>query len=91
MKRSPAFRSKPGAGILPTRIFGPCRSASTATATPCAAAPWRIASKLCVWSSCDPCDMLSRATFIPAPINALIISGSLLAGPRVHTILARRS
>ena len=42
------------------------------------------------WSSCVPCEKLRRATSIPARINRSIISEELLAGPRVHTILALR-
>src|SRR5690349_20253311 len=75
----------------PVRILGPCKSArmpmgfsrrpevarTSAIARPC--------------SSCVPCEKLSRATSIPARINWSMIAGVRLAGPRVQTILARRS
>src|SRR4030095_8088961 len=42
-----------------------------------------------VFSSCVPCDMLSRTPFAPAAISCSTISGSREAGPRVIRIFAR--
>src|SRR5678809_1286337 len=72
------------------RILGPERSSSTGTYTPSFFATSRTMAITRVWASGLPCDMLMRATFMPAWINASIMAGELLAGPSVHTILVRR-
>src|SRR5512145_48498 len=72
------------------RIFGPDRSSSTGTYTPSLADTERTAPIMRACDSWFPCDMLMRATFMPASINASIMSGDSLAGPRVQTILVRR-
>ncbi len=55
-----------------------------------AVAASRIAATTRRTQSCDECDMLSRAIFMPASINLPIISAESVAGPRVATIFVLR-
>ena len=68
------------------RISGPFVSSSIPTTLPVFfdASLMDLIRALC--SSCEPCEKLSRATFIPASINCSSSSGDSLAGPIVHTI-----
>src|SRR5439155_22199252 len=86
---SPARRTR-GAVSLPTRMRGPCRSTSTATATSAASAAFRTAAIQLARSSGVPWDEFTRMTFAPAPINPAMPSGVPVAGPSVATILVRR-
>ena len=74
----------------PVRIFGPCRSCTTAIDFPRARAASRTMVRRRAWSSCVPCEKLSRATSIPASIRSPIALTSSVAGPNVQTILAWR-
>src|SRR5262245_51228346 len=76
--------------ISPTRSFGPCRSAMSATGLPASFSASRTSCAVRAWSSWVPWDMLRRAPSIPAPISAATTSGLLDAGPIVATIFVRR-
>src|SRR5256885_12687337 len=75
---------------LPTRIFGPCRSAMTATSRPSDRAASRTRRARCSWSPAAPCEKLSRTTSTPAASMRFSTSCVLLAGPSVATILVAR-
>ena len=81
--RPPAKRSM--------RIFGPCRSPSTATCLPTAAAARRTPSTRRRWSAASPCEKLTRTTSAPRRMTSSRTPGASVAGPRVATILVRRS
>ena len=51
---------------VPSRILGPCRSASTATARPVPSAACRTSLVARPWSACAPWLKFSRATSMPA-------------------------
>ena len=89
---SPARASStPPRSNAPSRIFGPCRSASTPTARPRGVGGRAHArDRRAACSSCVPCEKLRRATSMPASISSRIASGVDVAGPSVQTILARR-
>ncbi|MDT4842191.1 hypothetical protein FQZ97_760820 [compost metagenome] len=96
MREASSTKGWPGSSItlpsanLPTRIFGPCRSAMMPTSRParCAASRTRVARSM--WSCAVPCEKFSRTTLTPARIIASSRAGSLEAGPRVATILVAR-
>ncbi len=72
---------------LPVRYFGPGRSMRIATFIP---SRWLIlltARMYLAWTSCVPCDRLSRATFIPLLTRRSMTEAVPVAGPMVHTIL----
>ncbi len=75
---------------LPTRIFGPCRSAMMATSRPARCAASRTSVARSMWSCAVPWLKFSRTTLTPARIICSSSSGSLDAGPRVATILVAR-
>src|SRR3954471_10537192 len=75
---------------LPTRIFGPCRSAMMATSRPARWAASRTRRARSMWSWAVPWLKFSRITLTPARINCSRSLGSLEAGPRVATILVAR-
>src|SRR5438067_2019540 len=79
-----------GADRLPTRNFGPCRSAITASGRPTSAWTLRTSSIRAAWSACVPCEKFRRAPSIPAATSARSVSGSLDTGPIVATIFVRR-
>ena len=60
------------------------------TTRPARRASSRTTSIIRRWSSWDPCEKLSRATSIPAPISARTPSTEATAGPSVQTIFVRR-
>src|ERR1051326_2479070 len=88
--------SAPGASVTgpdanrPSRIFGPCRSTSTATPRPLASPALRTLRYEAWWLAWSPWLMLSRATSSPAATSAATWPGPDVAGPRVQTIFARR-
>ena len=88
MTRSPGVRSS-GATKSPTRILGPARSAKMARGRPKSSAEARSTLIAAAYLSWSPCDMLSRATFIPASTKARMRSGLEVEGPSVQTILVR--
>ena len=75
VKRSPAESVGfcPPANV-PTRIFGPCRSTSTATGRAASSDALRSQSSRCSWSAWEPWLMLKRATFIPSSRSARMSS-----------------
>ena len=75
---------------LPTRIFGPCRSAMIATSRPTRFATSRTSVTRSMWSCALPCEKFMRTTSTPARIIRSSTSGELDAGPRVATILVAR-
>ena len=78
-----------GAANSPILIRGPCRSPRMATGVPRLCAAARTSAIVAWCSACDPCEKLIRATFIPASIRSPIDPAVAVAGPSVHTILAR--
>ncbi|MNI25925.1 hypothetical protein D3C73_796040 [compost metagenome] len=72
------------------RIFGPCRSASTATKRPCLAANSRTSRARAMCSCALPWEKFSRTTSTPARINPSIASGLSVAGPSVAIIFVLR-
>src|SRR5690606_26165638 len=73
------------------RIFGPCRSPSTATHLPACSATSRT---ICTRLACpagSPCEKFTRTTSAPARIISPSTLGLSVAGPRVVRILVRRS
>ena len=77
-------------GTGPMRILGPCRSPMMAMGLPVWAWARRTESTAWVHVLSSPWEKLMRATSSPALTSARTVSGSLEAGPRVATILARR-
>jgi len=75
---------------LPSRISGPFVSNRMATVLPSSPAACRMLRMLLPWVSKSPWEKLRRATFMPASINFLSISGESLAGPMVQTIFVLR-
>jgi len=69
------------------RIFGPCKSARIAIVFFIATAALRSSEIFLAVFLVRPVEKFSRATFIPASSNFLIMRGELLAGPMVQTIL----
>src|SRR3954467_7756926 len=89
-KRSPLTRSTLPSTNLPTRILGPCRSAINATVRPTFSAMVRTMLARSMWSCALPWLKFRRTTSTPARIRRSSTSGSLVAGPRVATILVPR-
>ena len=83
----PLFSNTGSFSNLPMRIFGPGRSAITATGLPVFSAAALIFLITLPCSSKVPWEKLSLATFIPARIIFSSISGESDAGPMVHTSL----
>jgi hypothetical protein len=77
-----------GAGSMPTRIFGPCKSWSNAKGRLSRFDTARRMEIRSAWESWVPWEKFKRATSIPASINFSINSSPWLAGPIVATILA---
>ncbi len=77
------------APISPTRMRGPARSARRATGRPTSPSRSRTTSAMRRCSSRVPWEKFSRATSIPWRRRASRVSGTELAGPRVHTIFVR--
>src|SRR5436305_1665803 len=75
---------------LPSRNFGPCRSARMPIGRPTSASTARISSNRARCSSCVPWLKFSRNTSTPASNSARSRSPPELAGPIVATILALR-
>src|SRR5450830_220317 len=75
---------------LPTRIFGPCKSAMMATSRPHRAAASRTMRARSIWSCALPCEKFRRTTSTPALNMRTRVSISLEAGPMVATILVAR-
>src|SRR5713226_8533600 len=73
---------------MPVRIFGPARSTSTASGRFIFSAAARARAMSFAFSSCVPCDMLTRTPSMPAASIASISFGSREAGPRVARIFA---
>src|SRR5260221_1485837 len=74
----------------PVRILGPCRSCKIAMGRPSRAATARTRRIVSACSSSVPCEKLMRATSMPAPASASMLSVLAEAGPSVQTILVRR-
>ena len=72
---------------LPLRISRPRVSTMIAIVAPAAAAASRILATMPACDTSSPCDMLSRATFMPASIIAFNTAGELQAGPMVAITL----
>src|SRR5512140_1157558 len=87
MKGSPAVSITLPSRNLPTRIFGPCRSAMMPTARSTLRQVSRTSCARCMWSSGVPCEKLRRTTSTPARNMRSRTAGSLEAGPSVATIL----
>ena len=77
--------------ISPSRSFGPCKSTRMATGRP----TWASTVRTALAAFCKPrwsvWLMLMRKTSAPASNRARILSGVLLAGPRVARILVLRA
>ena len=78
------------AGKEPIRILGPCRSPRMAIGLPVSDCVRRTESAASDQEFSSPWEKLIRATSRPALTSWRTVSGSLEAGPRVATILARR-
>ena len=76
---------------LPTRSFGPCRSTRIPIGRPCSTSTARIDATSSRMRSCVVWLILMRKTSAPARNRRAIMLGSEDAGPRVATILVRRS
>ena len=87
---SPVRHSTGPPANLPSRIFGPCRSARMPTALPVASAASRTNAYTFSWSEWLPWLKFSRARSMPASTRPRIRSGVAVAGPMVQTIFARR-
>src|SRR5438105_8953110 len=83
--------STTGSASSPMRSFGPWRSAISATGRPATASTSRTTRARFAWSSCAPCERLSRTASTPAATSALSLSRESDDGPRVATIFVRRS
>ena len=86
--RSPSSSTNGPSAIVPSRSFGPWRSASTAIGRPVPASISRTISRRSRWSSWLPWLKLKRKTSVPASNKAWMTSRLELAGPSVATILA---
>src|SRR5690242_7329711 len=75
----------------PVRIFGPCKSARIPTGFRWRPEVARINVMVRACSSWVPWEKFRRATSMPARIKWSMTVGEWLAGPRVQTILARRT
>jgi hypothetical protein len=84
---APGTSSIGSGAILPTRIFGPGRSAMMATRWPVAVAAARMRAMWSAWLLKSPWEKLSRATLRPARIRRSNMSGASEAAPMVATIL----
>ena len=73
------------------RIFGPCRSAMSASGRPASAWTARARRALSSWSACVPCEKFSRTPSMPASTSAASVPSSFDAGPMVATIFVLRS
>ena len=87
--RSP-FLTIVSSATLPTRNFGPCKSARIQHGVPVLASSARIASMRAPCSSRVPCEKFNRKTFTPAVTNLPSMSGLDDASPRVATIFVAR-
>ena len=76
---------------VPTRSFGPCRSARMPIGRPNSFSTARIAACSLRIASCEVWLMLMRKTSAPASNSRAIVAWSEEAGPSVATILVRRS
>src|SRR3954463_15489829 len=90
MNRSPAFSVMRLSLNLPTRIFGPCRSAMMPTARSTLRQVSRTSSARFMWSSAVPCEKFRRTTSTPARNMRSRVAASLEEGPSVATILVLR-
>jgi len=90
MSVSPAVSKTPPSCMVPTRSFGPCRSPRMATGLPTCSATARMRWMFSRWVAGSPCEKFRRATSMPARMRLASVSGSLLVGPIVHTILVNR-
>jgi hypothetical protein len=89
VKDASAIRSTASVPSKPRmRIFGPCRSARTATKRPSLVAAARMRSMRAPCSWWLPWEKFSRNTSTPAATSCSILSS--LAGPSVATILVLR-
>src|SRR5262249_36785805 len=75
----------------PTRIFGPWRSAISASGRPACSCTARARRALSSWSACVPWEKLSLTPSIPASTSAASVSSSFDVGPIVATLFVRRS
>ena len=77
----PARASTLPSANLPTRIFGPCRSAMIATSRPSALRARRApAAARSTWSEAAPCEKLRRTTSTPAASMRDRTAGSAAGG-----------
>ncbi len=86
--RSPSCSWTLPPGNRPTRIFGPHRSASTATGRSPAAS--RMAAYDSPWVWWSPWEKFRRKTSAPAAMSSRSRATDALAGPTVATIFVRR-
>ena len=85
-------RGSSGAASSPTRIFGPCRSAISASGRPASACASRTRRALCSWSVVRPVREVEPQRRPSRPRRARRgCRASLDAGPIVATIFVRRS
>ena len=80
------YSSTTGVSNAPVRISGPLVSSRMATGTSSSSRSFFTMSARRLCSSCLPCDMLRRATFMPLRISLRRMASSSVAGPSVHTI-----
>ena len=88
--RRPRTRRWNDASSSPVRIFGPCRSPTSAIGRPTAAAAARTSAAARRWVSWSPWEKLSLATSMPARIRFRSTLGDELEGPMVQTMRVRR-
>ena len=72
---------------FPVRISGPFVSSRMATGTSSSFRSFFTISARRFCSSCVPCDIFRRATFMPLKISSRSTASSSVEGPSVHTIL----